>query len=226
MPKELCNPFRQASETSADLASLAEQGFLSDGDIAKLRELESQKNRSSEFEIRHSMSDVSLEKGMSVGERRVFNESREKRETRQRLIKWAEEFGLGGEAFVDDDFIFDDEGYAVCKKGLVLAHLGIDYFPKGVKEVYGIWDFKNNEFRTLKNFPEKFRDSLILSNNPIMSLEDLPREIAGNLHLEGVPAIEIPAGLNIMGRIFLNKKQKALYEDALAKGYDVSVFYD
>jgi len=146
MPKSLENPFRPSPSADPNLSALAEQGFLSESDVTKLKELESQKNRSSEFGIRSSMSNLSFEEGMNATERWESEKEHFENDpkfTRERLINWAKKFNLGDVGWVDKVFQFNDDGSAYCPEHLNLRNLTEPVLPKGLTEIGGHLDLRS-----------------------------------------------------------------------------------
>jgi len=206
MPKSLENPFLPPQDAKPNLSALAEQGFLPPDEVAKLKELEDQKDRSSKFEVPSSMSDVSLKEGMTSEEKARQEEElyeKDPKHTRVRLIKWAKKFDLGDEGWVDTMFEFQPDGSAISKSSLFLESRDITFFPKGIKKVRG---------------------SLYLSNNKIKTIENLPESIHGDLTLEGNPATRMQPGIHITGDICLLKNQTSLHEDCIVLGYATHVY--
>jgi len=188
MTKSLENPFFPSQDIKPNLTSLAEQGFLSKSDVAKLRELESQKNQSSEFGIRSSMSDVSLKEGMTAQERGSLKESQEL--PRKEIIDWAERNDLGDEDWVDETFDFQSDGTVVCNGDLNLFELTEPDFPKYIVEVTGYLNLYNLTSAEDLKLPTTIGGGLHLNN--LTSAEDLklPTTIGGGLHLNSLTSAE------------------------------------
>src|SRR3989339_262688 len=104
-----------------------------------------------------------------------------------------------------------------------------------------------NKFRSLVGLPEKVMGDLILNRNELENLDGISRKISGilvlndnnqltslealkgvkidgDLWLRGIPATEIPAGIEIRGYIFIDSSQTVLIVDAEAKGYQIQIF--
>jgi len=132
----------------------------------------------------------SLEEGMSAEEREAVKESRESRETRKRLIEWANKYNLGGEAWVDNTFEFNSKGEAICTGDLNLDFLSEPDIPKGIVEVRGYLSF--NKLISAKNLhlPAKLNELYL---NKLKSAEGLklPEGLIA-LHLT---ALTSPIGL-------------------------------
>ena len=208
MPKSLENPFLPSHGAKPDLSALAEQGFLSSDDVAKLRELESQKNRSSEFGIRHSMSDVSLKEGMSAQERGSLKESQEA--SRKELIEWAAKWDLGDEDWVDEKFDFQPNGTAICNGDLVLSKITEPDFPKHIVEVKGDLNlFRLTSAEHLK-LPTTIGGDLDLSSLTSAEHLKLPATIGGDLYLNNLTSAEhLTLPTTIGGSLYLNSLTSA-----------------
>ena len=220
MTKEsINNPFNPSPEAPTHLSALAEQGFLPPEEVAKLKELEGQKNRSSEFGIRSSLSDISLEEGYTAEER---NKKESQETIREGIIVWARVFELGDDLWVDQYFEFNDDGTAVCIYSLNLQNKGITYFPKGITEVQGDLKLSGNKIKKLDNMPSVIDGDLDLSNNPLSEILAMPAYVDGDLYLSDIAATSILGGsssIEVMGFTWVSSKQKDLI--ASLKGHDL-----
>jgi len=167
----------------------------------------------------------SLEEGMSAEEREAVRFEQDPAYTRARILKWAKEFNIGNERWVDGTFKFEPDGSAVCVNILILKNKGITYFPKGIKEVRESLLLNQNQINKLENMPVAIGRDLILSENPIKDLKNLPASIGRDLWLGGIQAKEIPSGIYIGGCIYVNEDQHELIRDAKGKGYNVQISY-
>jgi hypothetical protein len=165
-----------------------------------------------------------LESGMTAEQRAKSREAKELRETRNRLIKWAEEFKIGNEEWVDKNFTFLPDGSAICEGDLELSNRGIAYFPKGIKKVHGDLYLSHNQLTKIENLPAYVGGGLYLSNNQITKIENLPASVGGSLYLSGNPAKRMQAGVNVGGALYLSRDQTELMQDAQDKGYGVTIF--
>ena len=247
------NPFESKPDkpVTPNFGALAEV-FLSQEDAESFRKLESanQPNKQSPMtrpELSSAVGDIegfNLESGMTADERAKSREAKESRETRNRLIKWAEEFNIGDKEWVDKKFTFLPDGSAICKSSLYLRNRGITYFPKGIKEVHGnlglnhnrltkienlpafmggYLDLSHNQITKIENLPASVGGHLDLSHNQITKIEDLPASVGGDLGLRDNPAKQMQAGVNIGGKLWLLSDQIELIQDAKDKGYKVEV---
>src|SRR3989339_597866 len=115
------------------------------------------------------------------------------------------------------------------------------------EEVRGFIGFDKSNLSSLVGLPRKVTGGLFLSNNQLENLDGISREIFGNLELSdndklislealrdtkirnnlellNIPATEIPAGIEIVGVIYIHEHQTALITDAKRKGYRVQIF--
>jgi len=208
MPKSLENPFLPSHGAKPDLSALAEQGFLPPDEVAKLRELESQKNRSSEFGIQSSLSDVSLEEGMSAQERQEQKESQEL--PRKEIIEWAKKWNLGDEDWVDKKFDFQPNGTVVCDGGLVLSKLTEPDFPKYIVEVKGYLYLSRLTSAEHLEFPTTIGGDLDLSRLTSTEHLKLPATIGGDLYLNNLTSAEhLTLPTTIGGSLYLNSLTSA-----------------
>jgi hypothetical protein len=221
------NPFNPTSNVTPNFGALAKE-FLPPEDAERFRKLE--ENPTSHVarpaSTQPNMGDLegfNLESGMTADERAKFREAKELRETRNRLIKWVEEFNIGDEEWVNETFTFLSDGSAICKGDLYLSGRGITYFPKGVKKVHGHLDLSDNQITKIENLPASVGGSLYLSGNQITKIENLPKSVDGILHLTGNPAKQMQAGVNIGGELYLSSDQTELIQDAKDKGYEVII---
>jgi hypothetical protein len=115
------------------------------------------------------------------------------------------------------------------------------------EEVRGFIGFDKSNLSSLIGLPRKVTGGLFLSHNQLENLDGISKEISGNLgvndndkltslealrdtkirnnlELLNIPATEIPAGIEIVGVIYIHKHQTALITDAKRKGYRVQIF--
>jgi hypothetical protein len=222
------NPFNPTSNVTPNFGALAKE-FLPPEDAERFRKLE--ENPTSHVarpaSTQPNMGDLEgfdLESGMTADERAKYREAKELRETRKRLIKWAAEFNIGDDEWVDETFTFLPDGSAICKLSLYLRNRGITYFPKGIKEVHGDLDLSHNQITKIENLPASVGGSLSLSHNQITKIENLPTSVTGDIYLGGNPAKQMQAGVNIGEKLWLSSDQTELIQDAKDKGYKVEIF--
>src|SRR3989339_1412311 len=120
--------------------------------------------------------------------------------------------------------------------------------PQGMpEEVRGFIGFDKSNLSSLIGLPRKVTGGLFLSHNQLENLDGISKEISGNLgvndndklislealrdtkirnnlELLNIPATEIPAGIEIVGVIYIHEHQTALITDAKRKGYRVQIF--
>jgi len=186
MSEVLKNPFKESLSADPNLSTLAEQGFLSKSDVAKLRELEGQKDRSSKFDVQSSLSDVSLKEGMSVEERII---SQEIEHSRKDIIEWAKRNNLGDDEWVKENFEFDPDGSVICNADINLYHQTEPDLPRCIKEVNGNLWFGGTSATGL-NLPQIIRGWLYLNN--FTTAEDLIlTDIKGPIFLNCIPRNEM-----------------------------------
>jgi hypothetical protein len=221
------NPFDPSSKVTPNFGALAGE-FLSPKDAASFMELEEQPTShvARPASTQSDMGDLEgfdLESGMTADERAKSREAKELRETRNRLIKWAAEFNIGNEEWVDKTFTFLPDGSVICEGDLWLSNRGITYFPQGIKEVRGYLDLSCNQLTKIENLPASVGGSLGLSCNQLTKIENLPAYVGGNLFLYANPAKQMQAGVNISGEIWLTSVQIELIQDAQDKGYKIRI---
>jgi len=220
------NPFANVPAGNPDTAAYIAK-VLGEEEATKYRKLDTRRTshvpRPSDEEV--GMTDEERAKATERGKENA--EAREKRETRKRLIEWAEEFDIApprwdAKKWVDLEFDFSPSGEAMCLYELDLHDKGITHFPKGIIHVSLDLVLDGNQLVSLENMPHSIVGSLRLSQNPLFSLEGLPQSIAEDLWLEDIPATTLPKGLKIGGVIRVARHQAELADDARRKGYHVS----
>ena len=215
MSKELANPFKQSSDTPADLSALAEQGFLPPEEIAKLKELEGRRNRSSEFGIRSSVNDVSLKEGMSAKERRKLQESKE--DIRQKLIDWSAQYKLGDENWVDETFEINEDNTVICLGYLDLSEMIDSDFPPEIIEVRAGLYLDSLESAVGLTLPKKVFGGLYLNNLKSAEGLVLPDTIEHDLDLGRLASIDGLELTDIGGSVWLNIITKAELQELREK---------
>jgi len=233
MPHSLENPFANVPAGNPDTASYVEK-VLGRAEADKYRKLETRQTTDDRRLTTENIELTDEERArMANREKEIAGqkEAQEKRETRQRLIKWAEEFDLGSDEGLDADgwvekhFTFLPDGEAMCPRNLFLSKQDVSYIPKGITYIGGYATLSHNLFASVENMPRTIREHLNLSfNDRLTSLEDLPRYIGGDLYLLDIPATTLPAGLIILGSVKIKPHQTELKQDAENKGYKVEIW--
>ena len=202
MSNNLENPFLPSHGAKPNLSALAEQGFLPPDEVAKLRELEDQKDRSSKFDVRNSLSGVSLKEGMTAQERGSLKESQE--ETRKELIEWADKWDLGDEDWVDETFDFQSNGTVVCNRNLNLSKMTEADFPDCIFKVTGYLNLQSLTSAEHLNLPASLGGDLDLRNLASAEHLNLPTTIGGTLDLRGLTSAEhLNLPTTIRGNLYL-----------------------
>ncbi|KKR86392.1 MAG: hypothetical protein UU48_C0008G0002 [Candidatus Uhrbacteria bacterium GW2011_GWF2_41_16] len=129
-------------------------------------------------------------------------------------------------------------GYFVCNYNNLSSLEGMSEEIR--RDIY----LNDNKIRSLDGLPEKVVGDLYLSHNQLENLDGISKEvfydlsltdnnqltslealkgvkIGGNLWLCDIPATTIPAGIEIVGVIYIREYQTELIADATRKGYQV-----
>jgi len=138
--------------------------------------------------------------GLTDDEQSMVNESQKSPEQRRKeYIEWAHNFNCN-DVWIDAHLKFNSDGAVETITNLSLVNCDLTTLPSSLVRING---------------------TLSLDENPINSLECLPKIITESLWLLGIPSTSIPDDLEIGGNIYLNENQVELAADATDKGYDV-----
>ena len=204
------NPFANIPHGNPDTAAYVEK-VLGKAEADKYRKLEDRRVTRNVYRVSSEEVELTDEERARAAEREKeiaeHNDAQEKRETRQRLVDWVEEFdlseGYGAEEWIEKKFKFLPSGEAESIGDLWLEDCGLTYLPKGIIRVNGVLGLNHNKKLT--------------------TLENLPKQIVYSLFLIGIPATSIPAELLVGSVIKMSLRQKELIADAKRKGYGLQI---
>ena len=216
MPNEFQQPFDKTTRSGADPELVA--GVLGTGAQEEMDELVGKQEDPGDQTTSEGL-ELTADEAVAT-EQAEQAPIREKR--RQQYIEWAEKFGKDAE-WVNQEFVFELDGNVTSDGYLFLDDEGVSELPPNLVEAEKGVLLGSNKLVSLKGMPRIVGEFLDLAYNPLEFLMGLPKDIGGDLRLQGVPATEIPAGLNIGGVIELKENQTELIADCQAKGYSVKV---
>jgi len=158
--------------------------FLSARDAEQLKNLF--KNEGGQDSSNPSITDIDLESVISKQERMKWDLEKERRDIPKQIMAWAEKYNLGDEAWVKENFEFNNDGSVICNTNLYLDSMTEPDFPESIKLVNGHLFLNSLTSAKGLNLPKEIEGDLRLDGLSSAVGLDLPKEIGGALWLSSL----------------------------------------